>query len=148
MEVTNFYNYGTMNEVEAGATQINNYYGTTGAEAAKGGSDIPTPERLADAVLKVQSLFWANSSYTVLFCVLRDCCGYPNNRSQYEREMELLPYSSTPAYRCTTGVVSSTINDNKYMEMPVEKWKELGAPARVLKLVDGFKTALEEAKQI
>ena len=27
MTITNFYNYGTMNEVEAGATQINNYYG-------------------------------------------------------------------------------------------------------------------------
>lgn len=27
MTVTNFYNYGTMNEVEAGATQINHYYG-------------------------------------------------------------------------------------------------------------------------
>ena len=26
MEVTNFYNYGTMNQVEPGATQINNYY--------------------------------------------------------------------------------------------------------------------------
>ena len=27
MDVTNFYNYGVMNEVEAGATQTNNYYG-------------------------------------------------------------------------------------------------------------------------
>lgn len=32
MEVTNFYNYGTMNKVEAGATQINNYYGSREAE--------------------------------------------------------------------------------------------------------------------
>ena len=32
MTVTNFYNYGTMNQVEAGATQINNYYGTAGAQ--------------------------------------------------------------------------------------------------------------------
>jgi len=28
MEVTNFYNYGTMNQVEPGATQINHYYGS------------------------------------------------------------------------------------------------------------------------
>ncbi len=27
MTITNFYNYGTMNEVQAGATQINYYYG-------------------------------------------------------------------------------------------------------------------------
>ena len=27
MDVTYFYNYGTMNQVEPGATQINNYYG-------------------------------------------------------------------------------------------------------------------------
>ena len=30
--MTNFYNYGTMNKVEAGATQINNYYGSREAE--------------------------------------------------------------------------------------------------------------------
>lgn len=33
MEITNFYNYGTMNQVEPGATQINNYYGAAGADA-------------------------------------------------------------------------------------------------------------------
>ena len=27
MDIMNFYNYGTMNQVEPGATQINNYYG-------------------------------------------------------------------------------------------------------------------------
>jgi len=32
MEVTNFNNYGTYNEVEAGATQINNYYGGNGRQ--------------------------------------------------------------------------------------------------------------------
>lgn len=30
MQVTNFNNYGTYNEVESGATQINNYYGNNG----------------------------------------------------------------------------------------------------------------------
>ena len=33
MEVTHFYNYGVMNEVEAGATQINHFYGRHGEEA-------------------------------------------------------------------------------------------------------------------
>ena len=32
MEVTYFYNYGTMNQVEPGATQINHYYGSGKAE--------------------------------------------------------------------------------------------------------------------
>ena len=33
MTVTNFYNYGTMNQIEAGATQTNNYYGVKGGES-------------------------------------------------------------------------------------------------------------------
>ena len=45
MDVTNFYNYGTMNEVEAGATQINNYYNTPAEPPSEEAADVP--EKLA-----------------------------------------------------------------------------------------------------
>lgn len=41
MTVTNFNNYGTMNQVEAGATQINNYYGVHKTAAAAVSDELP-----------------------------------------------------------------------------------------------------------
>jgi hypothetical protein len=42
--------------------------------------------------------------------------------------------------------VTSTINDNKYMEMPIEKWRSNGAQERVLKLVDGLLKELNDGE--
>ena len=109
--------------------------------------EMPVPDIIAMAVLRVQNLFWGNSSYAVLFCVFRDCYIFNDNRSQYERNMALLPYKEQPKYQCTTGVVSSTINDNKYMELHIDKWKSNNAPDRTIKLMEGFKAALEELSQ-
>ena len=44
MDITNFYNYGTMNQVEPGATQINNYYGS---EKEEPGEPTEVPECLS-----------------------------------------------------------------------------------------------------
>ena len=47
MEVSNFYNYGTMNQVEAGATQINNYYNSkVGSESENADENRSLPEAL------------------------------------------------------------------------------------------------------
>lgn len=53
MEVTNFYNYGTMNQVEPGATQINNYYGSEKPEEEPDVNDNlnDVPEVLAESEL-------------------------------------------------------------------------------------------------
>lgn len=110
--------------------------------------EMPAPELIARAILKVQDKFWGNSSYAIPYCVFRDCYTYHGNRSQYEREMNLLPFVGHLDYSCTTGVVSSTINDNKFMELPIDKWEKNNAPDRVIKLLRAFIEALreEEAK--
>ena len=41
MDVTNFYNYGTMNQVEEGATQINNYYNTPAEPPVEKTTEVP-----------------------------------------------------------------------------------------------------------
>ena len=112
--------------------------------AKRGKKEMPSPDQIARAIMKVQDKFWANSSYAVLFCVFRDCYLFHDNRSQYEREMTLLPCGVELKYSCTPGVVSSTMNDNKYMELPIDKWKSNKAPERVLTLVESFKNALDE----
>lgn len=104
-----------------------------------------TPELLSKAIMGVQDMFWGNSSYAVLFCVCRDCYSYPDNRTQFERMVELLPHREMFSRSCTPGVISSTFSDNPYMNYHIDNWKKNGAHERVLKLVESFKNAVEEA---
>ena len=127
MEVTNFYNYGTMIQVEPGATQIINNYGSTAQEP----SEAVALPRLLESVESVRSYFWGDSSMAVIFCVCRDCFGYSDNMSQFERE-----------FNCAEGLLSNTFRNNPYMRMPIDKWRENGAKERVLRLVDVFKNAV------
>lgn len=56
MEVTYFYNYGTMNQVEPGATQINHYYGSGKPDEEPAEEPVEVPAELAESDLwkKVQ----------------------------------------------------------------------------------------------
>ena len=128
MEITNFYNYGTMNQVEPGATQINNYYGSEKAERQEVELSC-----LQECVEKVRAFFWGESSMAVIFCVCRDLYGYANNMSRFERE-----------FHCTEGLLSNTFRNNLYMQLPVEKWQGQGAKERVLRLVEAYRKAVEE----
>lgn len=132
MDVTNFYNYGTMNQVEAGATQINHYHYNGEAEA----QEHPVESsRLVECAERVRSYFWADSSMAVIFCVCRDCYGYANNMSQFERE-----------FNCTEGLLSNTFRNNPYMQLPVGKWRQSGVRERVLRLVEAYREAVEGAE--
>ena len=128
MEITNFYNYGTMNQVEPGATQINNYYGSE-----KPQQEVVEVSCLQECVEKVRAFFWGESSMAVIFCVCRDLYGYANNMSRFERE-----------FHCTEGLLSNTFRNNPYMQLPVEKWQGQGAKERVLRLVEAYRKAVEE----
>jgi len=128
MDITNFYNYGTMNQVEPGATQINNYYGSEKAEKEE--VDL---SRLQECAEKVRAYFWGESSMAVIFCVCRDLYGYANNMSRFERE-----------FHCSEGLLSNTFRNNPYMQLPVEKWQGQGAKERVLRLVDAYRKAVEQ----
>ena len=116
-----------MNQIEPGATQINNYYG----------SEKPQQEVevscLQECVEKVRAFFWGESSMAVIFCVCRDLYGYANNMSRFERE-----------FHCTEGLFSNTFRNNPYMQLPVEKWQGQGAKERVLRLVEAYRKAVEE----
>ena len=110
MQVTNFNNYGTYNEVESGATQINNYYGIKGPEQ---GLEVALPVLVA-CVENVRKFLWKDSAMAVIFCVCRDCYCYADNMSQFERD-----------FQCQEGLVSNTFRNNPYMRLHVDKWKEM-----------------------
>ncbi len=121
-----------------------NYNAAKESEQDQQREQMPTGDSFAKAIGKVSGLFWGNSSYAVLYCVCRDKYGI-SNRSEWERMIALLPNKTD--YTCTPGVVSSTINDHKYMEMHTDKWESNNAPQRVMKLVEGFKSSLAEVTE-
>ena len=96
--------------------------------------EMPEDDRLARAIEKCQAFFWGESSMAVIFCVCRDCFGYANNMSQFERE-----------FHCTEGLLSNTFRNNPYMRLHIDKWKQNGAKERVLRLVEEYRKAVEEA---
>ena len=129
MQVTNFNNYGTYNEVESGATQINNYYGNNGQGQ---GLEVALPVLVA-WVESIRAYLWKDSAMAVIFCVCRDRYRYADNMSQFERD-----------FQCQEGLLSNTFRNNPYMRLPIDKWKENGAKERVLRLVEAYEKAVQK----
>ena len=87
---------------------------------------------LVESADAVRDLFWGDSSMAVIFGVCRDCFKYTDNMSQFERD-----------FVCSEGLISSTMRNNPYMRLHVDKWAQNGAKQRVLKLMDAYKNAVE-----
>jgi len=140
MEVTNFYNYGTMNEVEAGATQINNYYAAQPDSKKQEEGKVVDMMTVVKALEKCKPSLWGYSALATIFCVCRDEYNYEDNMSLFERQMELL------GVECPAGTLANAMRNNNYMKLPVSKWKQNGAQERALKLVEEFKKSVEEVQ--
>ena len=97
------------------------------------GDEQPEVSTLVACVDGVRDYFWSDSSMAVIFCVCRDCYGYANNMSQFERD-----------FRCQEGLLSNTFRNNSYMRLPVSRWAQNGAKGRALRLVEAYKNAVEE----
>jgi hypothetical protein len=93
----------------------------------------PDVSTLAACVDSVREYFWRDSALTVIFCTCRDCYGYADNMSQFERD-----------FHCQEGLLSSTFRNNPYMRLHVDKWAQNGAKQRVLRLVEAYKNAVEQ----
>lgn len=99
------------------------------------GQKLPAADlaTLRACAARVREYFWSESAMTVIFCVCRDCFGYPDNMSQFEREFE-----------CRENLLASTIYHNRYMRLHIDKWKQSGAKDRVLTLVDVYRRTVEK----
>lgn len=91
-------------------------------------------DRLTRAVEACASNFWGNSSWAVVFCICRDCCGYQGTMADFERLVATLPLRRPQFYECPAGTIQKTLSNNPYMQQPVTKWQQLGAKERVLLL--------------
>jgi hypothetical protein len=97
-----------------------------------------TPQRLGQAVKAVQQLMWGKSAYAVLFCVLRDRFGYPDNMSQFERDIEKARQTVKLTYDCPKGTISDAFRNNPILKKPIETWEKSGTSARYISLWSAF----------
>ena len=80
-------------------------------------------EELARAVESVQSYFWAQSSWAVVYCVCRDHLGMKDNMSEFEKLVQGLTFTKN-VYKCPAGTIQKAIANNDYMRYPIHRWPE------------------------
>lgn len=97
------------------------------------GEKLPGVRTLVDCAAEVREYFWSDSAMAVVFCVCRDCFGYANNMSQFERD-----------FHCQEGLLSNTFRNNSYMRLPVGRWEQQGVKSRVLRLVEAYRNAVQK----
>ena len=114
-----------------GSNVTQNSLGTVPSESL--GDEQPDVSTLVACVARVREYFWSDSAMAVIFCVCRDCYGYVNNMSQFERD-----------FHCQEGLLSNTFRNNSYMRLPVSRWEQNGVKTRVLRLVEAYKNAVGE----
>ena len=93
-------------------------------------------QRLAKAVAEGAHLFWASSSWAVVYGVVRDCHGYEGSVIDFERKAIALNLPPTFDHCCSVGKVQRTISNHPYMRLHIDKWKENGASVREIVLMD------------
>lgn len=86
-------------------------------------------EDLARAVEAVQSYFWAQSSWAVVYCVCREHLGIADNMSEFEKCVQGLTFTKK-VYECPIGTIQKALANNEYMRYPLHRWPE-GRAARL-----------------
>ena len=124
--------------VENGAKVV--YQEVHGEKGA--GEESLSRESLSQAVAAVQKYMWGASAYAVLFCELRDHRGYPNNMSQFERDMISIAQERHLDWICKAGTLISAFRNNPYMKMRVERWEDIGVKSRSMQLLQKFQEEL------
>ena len=107
-------------------------------------SDLQSKQNYTEIIRNTQQYFWGQASYAVLYCVMRDYFQYSGSMSQFEREVENSTYDFERNYHCPAGTLKMAFKNNKYYNLPINRWKENGALDRTMTLVDKLKESIEE----
>ena len=113
-------------------------------DTEKGAPKELTKEQLARAIENCQEYFWANSAYAVLFCILRDDYKQKDlSMATFERKVELLPYKKAREHTCPAGTIANAFSDNAIFNSPTDKWDDMNASKRIIKLRDALRKELK-----
>lgn len=114
--------------------------GTADRAAATAATSIDG-ERFAHAVADAQQYFWAQSSWAVIYCVMRDRFGFVGSMRDFEKRVQSL--ASPGVYPCPDETVSHTLASNPFMKLSVEKWPH-ERKERVTRLAEAFTSGMNQ----
>ena len=83
-------------------------------EMAEGTTEL-SKEVLGRAIKEVEKLMWGQSSYAVIFCVLRDKFGYGDIATSFENDIMTFSSRLGLQYACPPTTISSAIYNNPYL---------------------------------
>lgn len=124
---------GTGNNIARNLAQTFNgdvYYGQQQEAKRKKTREMPSWDIVAKAISEVQYLFWGNSSYGIAFCVYRDGYHMENNASLFERLL------ANQGIQIPAGTINTAFCRNAWMKFNIDRWEEVGASKRALRLRD------------
>lgn len=93
-----------------------------------------THDFLGRIVEGVQELFWAQSSYTTIFCTLRDVYAYSISMRGFERIIQTLHATRHFDYKCPRNTLATTIRNNGFMRYNTERWERYQVKPKFMKL--------------
>lgn len=96
-------------------------------------------DELVRAVEAVQSYFWAQSSWAVVYCVCRDHLAMKDNMSEFERRVAELPFTRK-VVECPAGTVRKAFINNDYLRYSTDRWPEGRARVLAEKLMEKFES--------
>ena len=100
----------------------------------------PTPiefthDLLGRIIEGVQEYFWAQSSYTTMYCTLRDVFAYTVSMRGFENIVQVLYETHHLDYACPPNTLATTIRNNGYMKYRTDRWEQHRAKSNSLKLM-------------
>lgn len=116
--------------------------------ATQGAADTTTVtitrDILGRGIKAVQDMFWGQSSHTVIYCTLRDIFRYDPGITVLEALIQDLHVEYKFDYLCPDNTISSTLYNNRYMRLHIDKWEAHNAKDRIMKLVQAFIAAIRD----
>lgn len=125
--------------------QQNNYYGACPQPVSpQPPSASPlSREVLGQAIKQVEKYFWAQSSYAVIFCAVRDYYGYADNATLFENDIRSMASVLGLQFACPPNTISSAMHNNPYLKLHVSKWESRGVKPRSIFLANAFVEAVK-----
>lgn len=119
-------------------------YARLAAEQRKGENEKKklTKPQLEEALRECKHLFWANTSWAVVYAVCVEDYGFEKNKADFERYAQSLDIQMD--YECSNGTLQSAETSGKFYKHPTSEWREQHAPERVLRLLDALRLALSK----
>ena len=123
MEVTNFYNYGVMNEVEAGATQINNFYGRQSEETPQTAYTDEVVGRAIAAVNGKDKPLCEKQLYVAVIKVLSAKCGWSGKWATSCERINTLSVAPELEVKCDYNNLKASIA-LKFASLDYKDWED------------------------